>query len=56
MGFKIYSLKLSFKEIIAHFEKQKMKEFDEIQSNIKRLKDSIPIVAKSYSGEAYATA
>lgn len=47
--FKIYSLKLSFKEIINYFEKQKMKEFNEIQSNIKRLKDSVTIVAKSYS-------
>ncbi len=54
--FKIYSLKLSFKEIIAYFEKQKMKEFNEIQSDIKRLKDSITIVAKSYSKEAYPTA
>ncbi len=54
--FKIYSLKLSFKEIIAYYEKQKMKEFNEIQSNIKRLRNSITIVAKSYSKEAYPTA
>ena len=54
--FKIYSLKLSFKEIVAYFEKQKMREFNEIQSNIKRLKDSINIMAKSYPGEAYTTA
>ncbi len=54
--FKIYKLKMSFKEIIDHFEKQKMKEFSEIQSNIKRLKDSITIVARSYSGEAHYSA
>lgn len=54
--FKIYSLKLSFKEIIASFEKQKMKEFKEIQSNIKRLRDSVTIVAKSYSGEGHHSA
>ena len=54
--FKIYSLKMDFKEIIAYFEKQKMKEFNEIQSNINRLKDSISIVARSYSGEAYPAA
>ncbi|HEY9204907.1 MAG TPA: MarR family transcriptional regulator [Candidatus Methanoperedens sp.] len=54
--FKIYSLKLSFKEIIAYFEKQKMKEFNEIQSNINRLRNSITIMAKSYSKEAYTTA
>jgi predicted transcriptional regulator len=54
--FKIYSLKMDFIEIIAHFEKQKMIEFNEIQSNIERLKDSITIVARSYSGEAYPAA
>ena len=54
--FKIYSLKLSFKEIIAYFEKQKMKEFNEIQSNIERLKDSINVMAKSYSKESYPAA
>ena len=53
--FKIYSLKLSFKEIIAYLEKQKMKEFKEIQSNIKRLKDSMTVVAKSYSKKEYPT-
>jgi predicted transcriptional regulator len=52
--FKIYSLKKSFKEIIAYFEKQKMKEFNEIQLNIKRLKESITVMAQpktiGYSG------
>jgi predicted transcriptional regulator len=51
--FKIYSLKLEFKEIIAYFEKQKMKEFNEIQSNIKLLKNSIASMTRSYSWEAY---
>jgi predicted transcriptional regulator len=54
--FKIYSLKTSFKEIIAYFEKQQMKEFNEIQSNIKRLKELIAVMARSYSGEAYHSA
>ena len=54
--FKIYSLKLSFKEIIAYFEKQKMKEFNEKQSNIKRLKKLIAAMTRSYSGEAYHSA
>jgi predicted transcriptional regulator len=53
--YKIYSLKTDFKEIIAYFEKQKMKEFNEIQSNIKRLKDSITIMAQSHSGKTYPT-
>jgi predicted transcriptional regulator len=51
--FKIYSLKLEFKEIIAYFEKQKMKEFNEIQSNIKLLKNSMASMTRSYSWEAY---
>ncbi len=51
--YKIYSLKLSFKEIIAYFEKQKMKEFNEIQINIKRLKELITSMAQSYPGGAF---
>jgi predicted transcriptional regulator len=55
--FKIYSLNTSFKEIIAYFEKQKTKEFNEIQLNIKRLKELIAVMARSetigYSGETY---
>ncbi len=54
--FKIYSLKMDFKEIIAYFEKQKMKEFNEIQSNIKRLKELIASMTRSYSWEAYHSA
>lgn len=54
--FKIYSLKMDFKEIIANFEKQKMKEFNEIQSNITRLKELIAVMARPYSGEAYHSA
>jgi predicted transcriptional regulator len=54
--YKIYSLKTDFKEIIAYFEKQKMKEFNEIQSDIKRLKDSIASMTHSYSREVHPTA
>jgi predicted transcriptional regulator len=54
--YKIYSHKKSFKEIIAYFEKQKIKEFNEIQSNIKNLKDSIANMTRSYSKGAYPTA
>jgi len=51
--FKIYSLKTDFKEIITYFEKQKTKESNEIKSNIKRLKQLIANMTRSYSGEAY---
>ncbi len=54
--FKIYSLKTSFKEIIAYFEKQQMKESNEIQSNIQRLKEAIATMTRSYSWEAYHSA
>ena len=58
--YKIYSLKKDFKEIIASFEKQKLKEFNEIQLKIKRLKELIAIMARSetigYSGEASISA
>ncbi len=54
--YKIYSLKLSFKEIIAYFEKQKIKEFNEIQLNIKRLKELITSMAQSYPGGAFPSA
>jgi len=58
--YKIYSLKKDFKEIIAHFEKQKMKEFNEIQLKIKRLKELIALMAWpetiGYSGEASISA
>ena len=54
--YKIYSLKKDFKEIIASFEKQKMKEFNEIQLKIKRLKELIAVMAPSktigHPGEA----
>src|SRR3989337_2631856 len=36
---KIYSLKTSFKDITAYFEEQTMKEFNEMQLTIKRLKE-----------------
>jgi len=45
--YKIYSLKKDFIEIIASFEKQKTKEFNEIQLKIKRLKELIAIMARS---------
>ena len=54
--YKIYSLKKDFKEIIASFEKQKTKEFNEIQLKIKRLKELIAVMAPSktigHPGEA----
>ncbi|HLB71300.1 MAG: transcriptional regulator protein [Candidatus Methanoperedens sp.] len=54
--FKVYSLKKDFEEIIGNFEKQKMKEINEIQLKIKRLKEMIVSMARSetsgYSGEA----
>lgn len=37
--YKVYSLKMDFKEIIAHFERQKMKELNEMQSKIRRLRE-----------------
>ena len=37
--FKIYSLKIEFKDIIAHLEKEQKKVFDEAQENIERLRE-----------------
>ncbi len=37
--FKVYSLKVGFNDIITQLEKQQRKAVDEIQANIKRLKD-----------------
>jgi len=57
---KIYSLRTSFKEIIANFEKQKLKEINEIQLKIKRMKELVARMAQSetigYSGEASISA
>ena len=54
--YKIYALKKDFNEIIASFEKQKTKEFNEIQLKIKRLKELIAVMAPSktigHPGEA----
>ena len=36
---KVYSLKVRFKDIIAHIEKQQKKAADEAQVNIERLKE-----------------
>ena len=58
--YKIYSLKKDFKEIIASFEKQKLKEINEMQLKIKRLKELIAVMSQSkaigYSGEASISA
>jgi len=37
--FKVYSLKVGFKDIIAHLEKQQKKAADEGQTKIERLKE-----------------
>ena len=37
--YKIYSLKVGFKDIIAQLEKQQKKAFDEAQDKIERLKE-----------------
>ncbi|TRZ92488.1 MAG: hypothetical protein D4R88_00215 [Methanosarcinales archaeon] len=36
---KVYSLKVGFKDIIAHLEKQQKKEIDDRIASIKRLKE-----------------
>jgi predicted transcriptional regulator len=36
---KVYSLKVGFKDIIAHLEKQQKKEIDDGMASIKRLKE-----------------
>ena len=36
---KVYSLKVRFKDIIAHLEKQQKTAFDEAQAGIKRLRE-----------------
>ena len=38
---KVYSLKVEFKEIIAHLEKEQKKAADEAQVNIERLKELV---------------
>jgi len=38
---KVYSLKVRFKDIIAHLEKQQKKAADEAQVNIERLKELV---------------
>ncbi len=37
--YKVYSLKVGFNDIITQLEKQQRKAVDEIQTNIKRLKE-----------------
>ncbi len=37
--YKVYSLKVGFNDIITQLEKQQRKSVDEIQTNIKRLKE-----------------
>ncbi len=37
--YRIYSLKVSFNEIVAQLEKQQKKAIDEMQASIKRLKE-----------------
>ena len=54
--YKIYSLKTSFKDITAYFEEQTMKEFNEMQLTIKRLKELIATVSQPYSRETYVSA
>ncbi len=39
--YKIYSLNVGFKEIIAHLEKRHKEAVDEMQSGIERLKETI---------------
>jgi predicted transcriptional regulator len=38
---KVYSLKVGFKDIIAHLEKQQKKEIDDGMASIKRLKELV---------------
>jgi predicted transcriptional regulator len=38
---KVYSLKVRFKDIIAHLEKQQKKEIDDEMASIKRLKELV---------------
>jgi predicted transcriptional regulator len=38
---KVYSLKVRFKDIIAHIEKQQKKAFDDGTASIKRLKELV---------------
>ena len=54
--YKIYSLNTSFKDITAYFEEQTMKEFNEMQLTIKRLKELIATVSQPYSRETYVSA
>ena len=38
---KVYSLKVGFKDIIAHIEKQQKKAIDDVIASIKRLKELV---------------
>ncbi len=51
--FKIYSFKISFNEIIAYFEKENMKESNDMQLRIRQMKKSITITSQPHSMKAY---